>query len=96
MFDQRKNRRFALRLPLQIIRPGLATPLPVETRDVSSGGVSFISDVALLPGEPIEYEITLLENLDTRRPVRLRCLGKILRSHEGSCAATMERYEFVR
>jgi len=68
----------------------------VETRDVSSGGVSFISDVALLPGEPIEYEITLLERPHVSGTVRLRCLGKILRSHEGSCAATMERYEFVR
>jgi hypothetical protein len=52
--------------------------------------------MALLPGEPIEYELTLLENPNVGRPVRLRCLGKILRSDEGSCAATMDRYEFVR
>ena len=96
MIDQRKNQRFALRLPLHIIRPGQPTDPPTETRDVSSGGISFAAGVPLPLGEPIEYEITLLQNAEARGPVRIRCLGKILRSDQGSCAATMERYEFVR
>jgi len=54
---------------------------------------------------PIEYVISL--NQDDKRPVNLRCLGKVVRleraakgRHEGApafhVAATLERYEFVR
>jgi hypothetical protein len=46
-------------------------------------------------GEAIEFFITLLM-ADTGVPVRLRCMGKIVRDEGSSAAATVERYEFLR
>jgi hypothetical protein len=71
------------------------------TRDISSGGVCFLSPTAVEVGGRIEYVITLS---GSNPPVRIRCLGKILRSQHHSdpvdgpyeVAVTMERYQFVR
>ena len=69
------------------------------TRDISSGGVCFRSPNAVEVGTRIEYLITLSGN---NPPVRIRCLGKVLRSPKNSVegvfevAMTMERYQFLR
>jgi hypothetical protein len=73
-----------------------------KTRDISSGGVCFLSPMEIEVGGRIEYLITL----SGRHPqVRIRCLGKVLRSEhppvpnngrEFEVAVTMERYQFVR
>ncbi len=47
-------------------------------------------------GEIIEYFITLPTGQNPDEDVRLRCMGKVTRSHDRYAAATMERYEFVR
>jgi hypothetical protein len=50
-------------------------------------------------GERIDYMITLS---GSNPPVRIRCLGKVLRSHKAESdapyevAVTMERYSFVK
>lgn len=73
-----------------------------KTRDISSGGVCFLSPTNVEVGGRIEYVITLSGN---NPPVRIRCLGKVLRSlqppastdvPEFEVAMTMERYQFVR
>ncbi len=72
-----------------------------RTRDISSGGVSFLSPTDVEVGGRIEYLITLSGN---NPPVRIRCLGKVLRSlrprlsdgPQFEVAVTMERYQFVR
>jgi len=70
-----------------------------QTRDISSGGVCFASSCNVEVGGRIEYIITLA---GSNPPVRIRCLGKVLRSGSpganGLCevAVTMERYSFVR
>jgi hypothetical protein len=95
--DQRKAIRFDLKLPVELIRSGVAPePRIAETRNMSSNGVLFIADVAVPVGETIEYFITLPVG-QAPRQVRLRCMGKVVR-HDGSngTAATLERYEFVR
>ena len=69
------------------------------TRDISSGGVSFHSPIAVEVGARVEYLITLSSN---NPPVRIRCLGKVLRSPKAGSAGvfeiavTMERYQFLR
>lgn len=71
----------------------------VKTRDVSSGGVCFASARKVETGGRIEYIITLS---GSNPPVRIRCLGKVLRSQAAledgtyEVAVTMERYSFVR
>lgn len=97
MIEQRKNQRFDLRLPFEVIRTG-ANPTPAgETKNVSSSGVLFTSAIPVEIGEPIEYLITFPKAPGSAVDVRIRCVGKVLRGDpELTFAATLERYEFVR
>ena len=95
--EQRKHQRFDLRLPFEIVVGGAKSKFKGETRNVSSCGVLFMSKSPVEIGEPIEYMITLPKAPGTRADVRLRCVGKVIRSgDQSSFAATMDRYEFVR
>jgi hypothetical protein len=106
--EQRKSKRFDLRLPIELVRTG-AEPLRrhSETRNVSSGGVLFTSESQLPVGEPIEYFLTLPTGKE-KITVRLHCVGTVIRLEARPqrtpkdkdkpfhVAATLERYEFVR
>jgi len=106
--DQRRTQRYRLQLPLHIVQLGDQKVNRIEkTRDISSGGVCFLSPTNVEVGGRIEYLITLS---GSNPPVRIRCLGKVLRSNqpevpqsvpnnngrEFEVAVTMERYQFVR
>jgi hypothetical protein len=96
VIEQRKSRRFELRLPLELLRTGsVKTQLSGETMNVSSVGVLFFLEADVSPGNAIEYLITLptAPNADF---VRIRCLGKVVRVDGAEVAATLERYEFIR
>ena len=97
MTEQRKSRRFELKLPLEIVRAG-SHPVNTtgETRNLSSSGVLFSLEMPLPIGESIEYIITLPVTREGGPAVRLRCMGKVVRHAESGAAATLERYEFVR
>lgn len=100
--DQRKNQRFGLRLPFELIRTG-SQPVGKtgETKNVSSSGVLFTADADVQIGQPIEFVITLPTGA-AGSSVRLRCVGKVVRLEQQmhgadqSVAATMERFEFLR
>ena len=96
--EQRKARRFDLRLPLELIRNGAeALSERGETRNLSSVGVLFQSEASLRIGDAVEYMITLPASAGGVNGVRLRCLGKVVRyGKTAEIAATLERYEFVR
>ena len=96
--EQRKARRFELRLPFELVRNGSeALSEQGETRNLSSVGVLFQSDASLRIGDAVEYMITLPDSAGVANGVRLRCLGKIVRyGRSAEIAATLERYEFVR
>ena len=97
MNEQRKNQRFDLKLPFEIIRGGTNTKGVGETKNMSSSGVLFTSDSSVAIGEPIEYLITFPKPSNSRSEVRLRCVGTVVREDpESKFAATLERYEFVR
>jgi hypothetical protein len=89
-----------MQLPLQIIQVGSEKVNRTEqTRDISSGGVCFLSNEQVEVGGRIEYLITLS---GSNPPVRIRCLGKVLRSQKQDggeapfeVAVTMERYQFM-
>jgi hypothetical protein len=101
--EQRRTQRYKLQLPLQIIQLGGQRVNRTEkTRDISSAGVCFLSPTSVEVGGRIEYLITLS---GANPPVRIRCLGKVLRSRQPvdatggpqfEVAVTMERYQFVR
>src|SRR5260370_3170359 len=91
-----------MQLPLHILQLGEQRVARfVRTRDISTGGVSFLSDDTVEVGGRIEYLITLAES---NPPVRIRCLGKVVRSErreetdtqDFEVAVTMERYQFVK
>ena len=99
--EQRRAQRYRMQLPLQIVQVGSEKVNRKEqTRDISSGGVCFFSEREVEVGGRIEYLITLS---GSNPPVRIRCLGKVLRSlvKQGSeqtpyeVAVTMERYQFM-
>ncbi len=100
--DQRRSRRFKLKLPVSITRSGAERiKLAGQTTNISSAGVLFTAGHSPDPGGPIEYTITLSDGGSD--PVSLRCIGKVVRSepmpedsHICRVAATLERYEFVR
>jgi hypothetical protein len=95
--EQRKNQRFDLRLPFEIVGGVPRTKSKGETRNVSSAGVLFTAHARVEVGEPIEYVITLPKVPGSRVDVRLHCVGKVVRSAAQSAfAATLERYEFLR
>ncbi len=105
MTEQRKSKRFDLKLPLEVVRKSF---LPVssvgETRNVSAGGVLFYASLKAEIGEPLEYIITFPTHSADGGSVSLRCLGKVVRVEPNGSensgrllvAATLERYEFVR
>ena len=104
MVEQRRTKRFDVRLPVKLLRNGLRSITGAgETKNLSSGGVLFASDLKLDIGEPIEYTISLNASGD----LDLHCLGKVTRLDMAErngvepdkpfeVAATVERYEFVR
>jgi hypothetical protein len=76
----------------------------VETLNVSSSGVFFEFASPLDVGAHLEFLMTLPEPITKGSPVRIRCIGKVVRVERGvgvtmsnvGVAATIERYEFVR
>lgn len=97
--EQRRSRRFELKLPLELVRAGSRSVSCLgETRNVSSGGVLFNDPAEPIElGQPIEYMISLPTG-KTMGDVRIRCMGKVVRrdGENQGLAATLERYEFVR
>jgi hypothetical protein len=104
--EQRRTRRFTLKLPVSVVRSGVEqTILAGHTRNISSTGVLFSTEEEPTVTGSIEYVISL--NQGQKQPVNLRCLGKVVRleraenghregAHTFHVAATLERYEFVR
>lgn len=105
--DQRRSKRFELRLPFELVQADSSPALRTgETHNLSSGGVLFSTGSQIEVGEAIEYMITLPSAAESGTSVRIRCKGKVIRLERrdnGSpspapftAAATLERYEFVR
>lgn len=102
--EQRRTKRFELNLPVELLRAGAEHLSQFgKTRNISSGGILFVSSTQLEIGGPVEYVITLSSGNGGN--VSLRCLGKVLRQHgvsefpdgnQYSFAVTLERYEFMR
>jgi hypothetical protein len=93
--EQRKSRRFELKLPVEVVKAGSRrTSRSGETRNLSSAGVLFTAEVPMELGASLEYLITLSGN--GLPPVRVRCVGKVVRLERDAVAATLERYTFIR
>ena len=101
--EQRESRRFLIRLAITVRwadgkRTGEAV---AETQDVSSGGVRFDLPQGPKSGSAIELLMTLPDQVTRAGPVRVRCLGSVVRTNpKGSdkieVAAAIRRFEFIR
>ncbi len=108
MTEQRRSKRFELKLPVEVVRKSFQPASSVgETKNLSAGGVLFSATLDVEIGDPIEYVITFPTGSINGGGVNLRCLGKVVRREAvpgGSAddsphclvAATLERYEFLR
>ncbi len=105
MIEQRRAKRFELELPLEIVRAGSERVSEIgTTRNISSGGVLFVSTRGMEIGGPVEYVVTLTAG--NNGVVNLRCMGKVLRLEKNAMEAlpdqpvgvaiSLERYEFMR
>lgn len=68
------------------------------TRDFSSTGIFFETDRSFSPGQFIEFIIEL-KYVDPKGPVRVKCLGEIVRVEEYEqkvgVAVTIDSYKFL-
>jgi len=105
VIEQRRAKRFELELPLEIVRAGSERVSEIgTTRNISSGGVLFVSTRGMEIGGPVEYVVTLTAG--NNGVVNLRCMGKVLRLEKNAMEAlpdqpvgvaiSLERYEFMR
>jgi len=101
--ERRTTRRFMMKLPLTVrwMDNSVVGEVATESREVSSRGLYFSLPKGLKSGSPVEIVMTLPHELTQAGPVKVRCLGRILRtdsaiSGEIGVAAAIERYEFLR
>lgn len=84
--------------------PRYKVKLPVEfetgkgfTQDCSASGIYFKTDRSFTRGQPLEFTL-FLEHIDPGGPVRVKCLGEIVRVEENGgeigVAATINSYSF--
>ena len=87
-----------MKLTMQLLRCGSRSMEEyAQTANVSSNGVLFHSVIKPTVGDPVEYVLTLTPEMGGRKPVKIYCMGKVVRQDdETRTAATLERYEFLR
>jgi hypothetical protein len=87
------------------LTPRYKVKVPVEfesgkgfTQDCSASGIFFETERSFSPGQSIEFTL-FLEHIDAAGPVRVKCLGKVVRVEENGkkiegVAATINSYSF--
>ena len=83
--ERRAVYRVPLTLPVQIADAQLQW-IHGETRDVSPGGFLLFTSENLVPGREIEYIVSI----PNFRAVKLRCVGRVLRSADSAAGAGIE------
>ena len=64
------------------------------TINISSNGVLFTTDQALIPGKRLELSISWPAELDNRCQLKLVAKGRVARLEEGRAAVEIQQYEF--
>ena len=98
--EKRTTRRFAFDLPISVkFLDNGQRELAGHTRDVSSRGVFMYLDTEIVAGAAIEFVMTLPPEITLSAPIRVRCLGRVLRvdrsAQEQGVAVTIDTYDFV-
>jgi hypothetical protein len=99
--ERRASRRFTMALPLILRLYNSSGPVEKrgETRDVSFRGLYFWTEEDLETGIPIEFVLTLPQEITMTRDVNIHCFGRVIRvetrRQTRGVAARIERYEFL-
>ncbi len=100
MEPESPDRRSAVRFPIeQEVRYKIYSRNAIEvgsgrTLNMSSNGVLFTTERALVPGERLELAVNWPAQLDNRCALKLVTTGRVVRSEDGRAAIAIERYEF--
>ena len=99
--EQRRFRRYSVNFPCEI-KPAKRSGrrISTHTQDVSCGGLYFSAPTEWKVGTSVEFVLYLPLKAMGRRPVALRCEGKVARIAEQEerrfgVGVTIERFEFV-
>ena len=96
--ERRADRRFRICLPV-MVTPDKGRSVPAHTRDISSRGICFYLPRPLAAGSDIEFSVTLPADVTLTAPIRIKCLGRIVRVEQNSVstgiAAVIQKYEFL-
>jgi hypothetical protein len=99
--ERRAARRFSMNLPMKVrftAETGILEKQG-ETRDVSFRGLYFVMEAIVEAGSPIEFVLTLPQQITLAGDVHIRCYARVLRVEEQKgrrgIAARIERYEFL-
>ena len=99
--DKRRARRFPMTLPVMVRGEETSKEKAItQTINISSTGVYFEFGSEVDVGSPLEFVLTLPEQITRGGQVQIKCIGKVIRVDRGGgnvgVAATIERYEFLR
>lgn len=99
--ERRAARRFALQIPVTVMRGEGAPGEPAQIRDVSARGICFYLDSAVEQGSSIAFTLTLPPEITLTESIRVQCKGRVVRVEKGipegklAVAALIEEYEFL-
>ena len=65
-----------------------------KTINISSGGILFATEGAMLPGKKLEMAISWPAQLDNHCSLKLVARGRIVRVEPGQTAVEIQQYEF--
>lgn len=98
--EKRSIRRVPLDLPVSVsfLNEG-RRELAGHTRDVSARGVFMHLETEIRVGTPIEFVMTLPQEITLSNPIRVRCSGTVLRVEQAGVelgvAVSIHQYDYL-
>lgn len=99
-FERRASQRFEFQQPVSIRVSGCNGS--GFTQDLSGRGVSFITDMTLATGEPVELTLMMPSEITLGESMRVRCRGQVTRvqpleiAGKNSVAVHFAGYEYLQ
>jgi len=75
--EQRRAKRFPIRVPLQIVSENLETV--ARTQDISASGILLSTEHLFPAGSMLRFLITFPSSITKGKPLRVRCTGEVVR-----------------
>lgn len=102
MPEARGAQRYPVQLPVRIAGASSARGQIAVSDNVSAAGIYIRTKTKFTVGAHVQMEITLpAEVIGTRKPVKVRCQGRVIRTDVASdkttgLACIIDRYRFIR